>query len=270
METPSEFSDDRPIGVFDSGLGGLSVLGELIRTLPNESFLYLADSAYCPYGSRSAEEVTTRSFLITEHLMLLGAKMVVVACNTATAAAIDALRESYPIPFIGIEPAIKQAALHTASGKVGVLATRNTFQGRLFRETSARYASDTNVFIQPGDGLVEVVEENRIHTPEARQLLQSYILPMLAEGVDQIVLGCTHYPFLIPIIREIVPEHVVIHDPSPAVARQTARVLTENQLESNSQTVLHQAETTGDPDMLTRMIDQLNLPIGSIKGITLG
>ncbi|MFO7723609.1 MAG: glutamate racemase [Bacteroidales bacterium] len=251
-------SDHRPVGVFDSGLGGLSVLLSLYGTLPDESFIYYADSAWCPYGSKSMAEVRERTFRITRFLMDKGAKAIVVACNTATAAAIDDLRASFPIPFIGIEPAIKQAALHTRSGKVGVLATRNTFQGRLFMETSARFANDKDLHIQPGDGLVEIVEEDRIATPEARQLLLSYITPMIEAGVDQIVLGCTHYPFLIPEIRAMVPDDVIIHDPSPAVARQTKHILEDNGLLNKASSHQDLFFTSGD----TRMMEQMLIRLG--------
>ncbi len=253
------------IGVFDSGMGGLSVLQSLLELLPGESFHYFADSAWCPYGNRSTEEIIARADAITTHFLAGGAKLVVVACNTATAEAIDHLRSHYPVPFVGIEPAIKQAAYHTASGKVGVLATRNTIQGRLFRETSARYASGKDIMIQVGEGLVEVVEEGRIETPAAMALLKRYITPMIEAGVDQVVLGCTHYPFLIPAIQRIVPPDVVIHDPSPAVARQTAAVLKSNNLEAVTGTpVLHQAETTGNREQLLGMIQHLGLDISDV------
>lgn len=261
--------DNRPIGVFDSGLGGLSVLDALLQQLPEETFLYLADSAWCPYGDRSIEEIRRRSSLMTEFLIGKGVKAIVVACNTATAAAIDMLRETYPLPFIGIEPAVKQAALHTTSGKVGVLATRNTFQGRLFRETSARYATDKDLYIQVGDGLVEIVEEDRMDSEEAAELLKRYIVPMMEAGVDQIVLGCTHYPFLIPYIKAMVPGHVVIHNPAPAVARQTVRILEEKGLTGHSGTGHTQFFTTGNTLLLDRMVCRLGFSQGKSQQVKL-
>lgn len=255
-------ADNRPVGIFDSGLGGLTVLQSLAEHLPGESFLYLADSAFCPYGDKPVEAVQERTLRITDFLMERGAKTIVVACNTATAAAIDLLRGTYPIPFIGIEPAIKQAALHTLSGKVGVLATRNTFQGKLFQETSARYANDKDVYIQVGEGLVEIVEGDNMDTPESIALIKRYIQPMMEAGVDQIVLGCTHYPFLIPIIRTLVTENVVIHDPSPAVAKHTAHVLHEKGLESLCKNQPDQFFTTGNPLLLESMIQRMNLGSG--------
>lgn len=261
--------DERTIGVFDSGLGGLSVMRNLLEILPDESFLYFADSAWCPYGNRSVGEIAERSVKITEYLLGKGAKLIVVACNTATAAAIDILRSNYHVPFIGIEPAVKQAALHTSSGKVGVLATQNTFQGRLFRETSAKFAAGKDVLIQVMEGLVEVVEEDKIDTPEAVQLLTGYIRPMVEAGVDQIVLGCTHYPFLIPAIRNIVPVNVVIHDPSPAVAKQTAHILKEYKLESSGSKVNHKAVTTGNEKVLKNFINKIGLNIPDCEKIAL-
>jgi glutamate racemase len=256
-------ADNRPVGIFDSGLGGLTVLQSLVSHLPEESFFYLADSAFCPYGDKPVEAVQERTVLITEFLMERGAKAVVVACNTATAAAIDLLRGSYSIPFIGIEPAIKQAALHTLSGKVGVLATRNTFQGKLFQETSAKYANDKDVYIQVGEGLVELVEGDLMNTPESIALINHYIQPMIEAGVDQIVLGCTHYPFLIPVIRSLVPDNVVIHDPSPAVAKHTAHVLQDKGLESVRKLQPHQFFTTGNPLLLKTMIQRMDLGSGN-------
>lgn len=251
------------IGVFDSGLGGLSIQRELIRQLPGESFNYYADSGFCPYGSKPVQEVIDRSVLITEKLISEGADIVVVACNSATAAAIEHLRANYDIPFVGIEPAIKQAAIHTQSGKVGVLATENTFNGKLFKETSAKYAADKNVFIQVGHGLVEIVENGAMREPESVNLIRSYIEPMVKEGVDQIVLGCTHYPFLIDVIKEMVPENLVIHDPAPAVARQTVRLLSEIPGRIIDQSPKYNYFTSGSKDKLEKMLKDINLPISS-------
>jgi glutamate racemase len=252
-----KMADQRPIGVFDSGLGGLSVLKALVEQLPSESFIYFADTHWCPYGNRKPSEVRQRSAAISRYLIGMDCKMIVVACNTATAIAIGQLRRSFNIPFIGIEPAIKQAALHTRSGKVGVLATRNTFRGKLYRNTSARFASDKDVMVQVGDGLVEIVEEGRMHTPEADALLRSYLQPMIAAGVDQIVLGCTHYPFLIPLMKSMVPETVVIHDPAPAVARQTYRVLADLGILSDRKSGDNQYYSSGNPEILNSLSLQL-------------
>jgi glutamate racemase len=250
------------IGVFDSGLGGLSVLRELINQIPNKSFHYYADSGYCPYGNKPVSEVIARSELISQLLIDDGAEIIVVACNSATAAAIEHLRQHFEIPFVGIEPAIKQAALHTESGKVGVLATENTFNGKLFKETTARYASDKNVFIQVGHGLVEIVEEGRINHEESIRLLQSYIKPMLNEGIDQLVLGCTHYPFLIDEIRKMVPESLKIHDPAPAVARQANRLLVNR--EKADDPIEHKYFSSGSLKKLIKLLDESEIPYDSV------
>ena len=224
--------NNNPIGIFDSGLGGLTVWREVRRQLPNEDIIYFADSLNCPYGHKTADEIVRLARNIVDGMLAKGCKLIVVACNTATAAAIDDLRKSYPIPFVGMEPAIKQAALNTRSGRVGVLATKGTFDGRLYKETSRKYARNIDVMVQVGDGLVELVETNEYIGPKAQSLLQKYIAPMLEHGVDQIVLGCTHYPFFKPQIEEMVGVHVTVIDPAPAVARRVNDVLTEQGLQN--------------------------------------
>lgn len=223
-------SSSKPVGVFDSGLGGLSVLLELMKTLPHESFVYFADSGNCPYGPKPAEEIISLSARITSFLLDRNCKAIVVACNTATAAAIDWLRSNYNIPFVGMEPAIKPAALNTKTRSIGVLATAGTFKGRLYIETSRKYASDVNVCYQVGEGLVELVENGKALSDEAEVLLHKYIDPMLECNIDHLVLGCTHYPFFKPLLHKILPAHVEIVDPAPAVARQTLKVLEEKSL----------------------------------------
>ncbi len=223
-------SDSRPIGVFDSGAGGLSVLRELLKDLPYEKFIYFADSANCPYGSKSHSEIIKRSSEIVDFLISNNCKVIVVACNTATAAAIDWLRDNYKFPFIGMEPAIKPAAINSKTKSIGVLATAGTFKGRLYIETSRKYASDVNVCYQVGEGLVELVEKGQYNSPEAKQLLLKYIQPMLDCNIDQLVLGCTHYPFFKPLLKTILPEDVEVIDPAPAVSKQLIRVLDEKNL----------------------------------------
>lgn len=223
-----------PIGVFDSGAGGLSVLSELLKRLPDESFIYFADSANCPYGPKPPERIIELSNCITQFLIDKGCKTVVVACNTATAAAIDFLRKKYNVPFIGMEPAIKPASLNTKTKSIGVLATAGTFKGRLYIETSRKFASDVNVCYQVGEGLVELVESGKANSSESEKLLRKYIEPMLDCNVDHIVLGCTHYPFLRPVLEKIIPKNITIIDPAPAVARQTEKILKENGLLTTS------------------------------------
>lgn len=220
-------SNDAPIGVYDSGLGGLTVWREIRRMLPGESLVYLGDGANCPYGSRPREEVRALADAAVSRLVELGCKMVVVACNTATAAAIDFLREKYAdLPIVGMEPAVKPACLATRSGVVGVLATERSLDGELFRRTAARYGSGIEVLTVPGTGFVELVEGDREDTPEAEATVRAAVEPMLARGADQIVLGCTHYPFLTPVLERVVAGRgVAIVDPSPAVARRVAQLL---------------------------------------------
>ncbi len=225
---------NKPIGVFDSGLGGLSVLSELQKELPYESFIYFADSANCPYGSKSPQEIISLSSKITDFLLSKDCKIIVVACNTATAGAIDWLRKNYSTPFIGMEPAIKPAALNTTTKSIGVLATAGTFKGRLYIETSRKFASDVNVCYQVGEGLVELVEQGKQNTREAEALLKKYIEPMIECNIDQLVLGCTHYPFYKSLLAKILPADVQVIDPAPAVALQTKRILTELSIQNSS------------------------------------
>lgn len=219
--------DNRPIGVYDSGLGGLTVWRELRRALPCESLVYLGDGKNCPYGSRPRAEVCRLADAAVVRLRELGCKMIVVACNTATAAAIEFLRGKYPdMPIVGMEPAVKPACLRTRSRVVGVLATERSLDGDLFRRTAARYGSDIEIVASPGRGFVELVEADREQTPEAEACVRAAVEPMLARGVDQIVLGCTHYPFLTPVLERVVAgRDVAIVDPSAAVARRTGQLL---------------------------------------------
>lgn len=215
------------IGVFDSGVGGLSVLKEIVPLIPSESYIYIADSGYCPYGPKSKEEIIQRAKLITDFLISKGANIIVVACNTATAAAISYLRSNYSIPFIGMEPAIKPAVLNSKSGVVGVLATRGTFKGELYLNTLNKFAFNKKVIEQVGEGLVELVEDNNVNSKQADSLLRSYILPMINAGADKLVLGCTHYPFLIDKIKDISGDRLEIINPAPYVAKHCKEVLDE-------------------------------------------
>jgi len=223
-----------PIGIFDSGVGGLTVWTQVRHLLPHEDFVYLADSKNCPYGSKSQDEIIELSVRNTEFLLKQNCKLIIVACNTATAAAIDYLRKHYIVPFIGMEPATKPAALNTSTGNIGILATRGTFNGRLFKETKKKYARQIKTFIQPGDGLVELVESNQYLTSEALQLLKKYVDPMMDAQVDQIVLGCTHYPFFMPLLKQIAGPSVTIVDPAPAIAIRTQHLLKEFDIENNN------------------------------------
>ena len=248
--------NQQPIGIFDSGLGGTSIWKELHRLLPEESTIYLADSANAPYGERSREEIIALSIKNTELLLERGCKIIVVACNTATTNAIAYLRSHYPVPFIGIEPAIKPAALSTHSGVIGVLATRGTLTSELFAKTSGNFASGIQVVEQMGDGLVPLIEEGKIHTEEMMGLLRKYTAPIIASGIDHLVLGCTHYPYLIDALRSILPPEVRIIDSGQAVARQTKRILEAHSLSSESKGEEVQLEfyTNGDPELLKNFL----------------
>jgi len=254
-----EKMDSRPIGLFDSGVGGLSVLRKAVDLLPHEDILYFADSANCPYGERSLSQVRELSLGITRFLLSRGAKAVVVACNTASAAALHTLRRTFPaVPFVGMVPAVKPASAATRSGKVGVLATPATFQGRLFEDVVSRFATDVEVITQTCPGLVEKIEEGDLSGVETIALLERYISPLLERGVDTLVLGCTHYPFLIPQVREIVGERVRIMDPSLAVARQTRRVLSQaNALKEDGRPGRRIFYTSGDLRRFAQAVDLL-------------
>lgn len=207
-------------GVYDSGVGGLSVWKELVAQMPEQDYVYVADSAHCPYGDKSVDYILERASSVVRFLTEQGAEAVVVACNTATAAAISYLRSHFSIPFVGMEPAVKPAALASRTGVVGVLATANTFKGTLYRDTVMRYASDIRIVEVVGKGLVEAVERGEV--PE--ELIRRYVGQMKEEGADVIVLGCTHFPFLEEAIARAAGPSVRIINPAPAVARQTRRV----------------------------------------------
>lgn len=213
------------VGVYDSGEGGKSVLKELMKLMPWEDFVYYGDKAYCPYGPKSPEFIISRACAVTDFLIEKGCEVIVVACNTATAAAISYLREHYDIPFVGMEPAVKPAVLHSKSGVVGVLATAGTFKGKLYLNTLARFSGNVKVIERIGEGLVETVEKGILDGPEVEKLVRKCINPMLKAGADHIVLGCTHYPFLQPVIERIAGPGVTVVNPAPAVAAQTLRVL---------------------------------------------
>lgn len=246
-----------PIGFFDSGLGGISIWRAVTQLLPAESTLYYADSGHCPYGHRPHAQVRALSHRIVSFLVASGCKLIVVACNTATAAAIDDLRAHYSIPIVGIEPAVKPAALATRTGSIGILATKGTLEGELFQRTRERYAHDIDVHMQVGTGLVDIVEQSRETEPTSVALLRSYIQPMLDHNVDQLVLGCTHYPFLIEQINALTQGRVHIIDPAMAVARQVKRLLDRHRaLAADSHTPLHKFYTSGDPAQLRQFLQR--------------
>jgi len=218
------------IGVFDSGIGGLSVLKEIRKTLPNEALIYFGDQTHVPYGARSLDQVLEFSISITEFLISLGAKMIVVACNTASAAALKDLRIRFPsIPFVGMEPAIKPAVEHSISGAVGVLATPATFQSELYASVIERFAQGVKIYQDTCSGLVQEIEKGHFEENKTKEILEKALNPMLSNKIDVVVLGCTHYPFVIPSIQSIVGPKVQVIDPAPAVARQVKNIF--NQLD---------------------------------------
>jgi glutamate racemase len=221
---------ENPIGVFDSGVGGLSIWQEIITLLPTENTIYLADSKNAPYGQKSKEEIVEFCIKNTELLLDKGCKLIVVACNTATTNAIQYLRSNYNIPFIGIEPAIKPAALQTKTNVVGVLATKGTLTSELFNNTSQKFSNGITIIEQVGEGIVPLIEEGKTESKEMEKLLHLYLDPMLKRNIDYLVLGCSHYPFLIPQITNIVGKNVTIIDSGEAVARQTKAILEKNNL----------------------------------------
>jgi len=246
-----------PIGIFDSGIGGISVLRSIRQLMPNESILYLADQIHVPYGKRSLEEVREFSIEISRFLLKMGAKLVVLACNTASAAALHDLRKNFPeISFVGMDPAVKPAAEISLTRKVGILATSATFQGALYSSVVERFAKDVSLYQQTCQGLVEQIEAGEVASQKTRKILEDALYPMLEKGIDTVVLGCTHYPFVISMIKDIVGEDVRVIDPAPAVARQVDKLLSSSMLKnSGNESFSMKFFTTGNPAEFSR-----NLP----------
>lgn len=247
-----------PIGVFDSGVGGLSVLHDIRAVLPNEHLLYVADSGHVPYGAKSQNYIQTRSVLITHFLLNQGAQAIVIACNTATAAAASLLRTRFDVPIIGMEPAVKPAAAATRSGVVGVLATVGTLKSAQFAGLLARFGSGIEVVTQSCPGLPEQVEAGDLDGALTRDMVTRYTTPLIERGADTIVLGCTHYPFLRPLIADIVGPDVALIDTGAAVARQLQRVLEDRVLLTATTTPGHERFwTSGDLLVAQRVISVL-------------
>lgn len=228
--------NNSPIGIFDSGVGGTSIWREIHKLLPHENTIYLADSKNAPYGAKGKQRITELSIKNTELLLQKGCKLIVVACNTATTNAIQQLRETYDVPFIGIEPAIKPAALQSKSKAIGILATKGTLSSELFHKTTDLYSNGVKIIEQVGEGLVPLIENGHIESPEMENLLKTYLQPMLAANIDYLVLGCSHYPYLIPKLQKMLPEHVTIIDSGIAVAKQTASILEAHHLSAQEET----------------------------------
>lgn len=242
------------VGVLDSGVGGLSVLREIRKTLPGEDVLYVADSAHAPYGDRDSAFIDARVGAIADFLVSRGAKAIVVACNTATGIAVDGLRKRLHLPVVAIEPAVKPAALRTYTGRIGVLATSRTLASDRFRGLVTTHAAGVDVIEEACPGLVERVEAGDFDGPETRRLVAGYLAPLREAGVDVIVLGCTHYPFLVPVIREIAGPGVTIIDPAAAVARELARRIERTGLAAGQTRGGDVFLTTGNPDLVAPVV----------------
>lgn len=246
------------LGIFDSGAGGLSVYRELVKLLPQERYIYFSDNAHCPYGEKDAAYIQDRARAITEILLSLGADLIVVACNTATAAAIQVLRTEYPdVPFIGMEPAVKPAALGTKSGVIGVLATAGTLKGSKYLKTRGRFEDDVRIVEHVGEGFVELVEKGILDGPEAEAVVRTSVQPLLDAGADTLVLGCTHYPFLRSLIEKIAGPSVQVIDPAPAVARQTLRILEERGIPVGNTSFNIDLYSSGETESLRRIFNYL-------------
>lgn len=247
-------TNNNPIGLFDSGIGGTSIWAAIHKLLPYEDTIYLADSKNAPYGLKSKDEIISLSIKNTEFLLEKNAKIIVVACNTATTNAIKELRTLYSVPFIGIEPAIKPAAIHSKTQRIGILATKGTLSSELFNKAVEIY-QDIIIIEQIGYGLVELIEDGKLNSQEMDQLLRSYLEPMIKENIDYLVLGCSHYPYLIPQLKKILPSNIKIIDSGEAVAKQTLNVLNTKSglhLEGKSSNVFY---SNGNPKVLEAILN---------------
>ena len=248
-------TNKNPIGLFDSGIGGTSIWTAIHDLLPNEDTIYLADSKNAPYGQKTKEEIIQLSIKNTEYLLNQNCKIIVVACNTATTNAITELRAQYDIPFIGIEPAIKPAALNSQKHVIGILATQGTLNSKLFHQIAEKF-NDTKIIEQIGHGLVPLIENGDINSPEMDKLLHLYLEPMIAANIDYLVLGCSHYPFLIPQIKKILPKEIKIIDSGEAVARQTKSVLMKkNELTDSKNKAKSIFYSNSDPKVLMAILN---------------
>lgn len=261
---------EAPIGVFDSGVGGLSVLAEIQQLLPNESLLYVADCGHIPYGEKTPEFIRQRCSVMAGFFREQGAKALVLACNTATVAGVADLRRDFPDwPIVGMEPAVKPAAAATRSGVVGVLATTGTLQSAKFAALLDRFATDVRVITQPCPGLVELIESGDLHSSQLRTLLQGYVEPLLASGCDTIILGCTHYPFLKPMLRAMIPADISLIDTGAAVARQLQRLLAERDLLADGPNRPVRFWTSADPAYFKNILPLLGQTAGEVQKFSL-
>jgi glutamate racemase len=259
---------DDPVGVFDSGIGGVSVLLEIQRALPSEDLIYVADSAHAPYGDKPVAEIQERAFHIVERLLEQPVKAVVVACNTATGVAVEALRARWSLPFVAIEPAVKPAAATTRSGIVGVLATRQTIASPRFARLADTWANGARILAQPCPGLVEQIERGELTTAKTRDLVTSFVRPLVDQGADTLVLGCTHYPFVEPVIAAVAGPGVTIINPAAAVARELRRRLADEALLAPATRAgTTSFRTSGFPEQLATMLATLGIESGLVSAL---
>lgn len=261
---------ENPIGIFDSGVGGLSVLREMRALMPQEDILYFGDQGHVPYGPRPMKQIQDFSEGISRFLLTQNAKIIVVACNTASAAALKYLRETFPaVQFVGMEPAVKPAAEKTQTGKVGVLATPATFQGALYASVVERFANGVELFQNTCNGLVQQIELGNLNGDETRKILEDALHPMLEKNIDTVVLGCTHYPFVIPLIKQIVGDKVRVIDPAPSVAKQVKRLVEAGEMANQSeQDGKVRFITSGEADSVKSIIGVLLGIDGEVETVT--
>ena len=252
-------SSSAPLGVFDSGVGGLSVMKEIRWLLPGEDLIYLADTGHSPYGTKPLREIRRRTLEVADFLAAQGVKAIVVACNAACTAGLEQIRAAHPdLLVIGVEPALKPAHGQSKNGKIGVLSTHLTLSGERFAGLVERYGEGNEVYTQPAPGLVELVEAGQTDGPEAAALLNSYLRPLLEQGIDTLVLGCTHYPFLRPLIRQLAGPELTVLDTGAAVAKQTVRVLAERDLlQQRAASGWERFYTSSEPRAVTPVVRQL-------------
>lgn len=259
--------DTRPIGIFDSGIGGLTVLQVAQEALPTERFLYVGDNAHMPYGPRSLAEVRAFSMGIVRGLLAKDCKLIVIACNTASAAALSSLREAYTgVLFVGMEPAVKPAVEHTRTGTVGVIATVATFQSELYASVVERFAHEVEVLHQPCPGLVKQIEAGEFDSPKTEAMLRGWLEPMLERNIDALVLGCTHYPIVRPLIEGIVGPNVRVIDPAPAIARQVKRLLEQEDMTAPADAVGGTTYwTSGDASEFAAMMQRMGMAHSEVR-----
>ena len=262
-------SNKQPIGIFDSGVGGLSVLQQTHQLLAHENFIYVADSAHAPWGAKGDQFIEQRSRVITEHLLEQGAKLIVIACNTATASIIENFRQQYGIPFVGVEPGIKPAIALSKNGNIGIMATQSTLSSQRYKDLIQRFPSTINLHHMPCPGLADQVECCQLDSPETIDLLNKFIQPLLSQGIDTLVLGCTHYSFLRPMIKNIIGESITLIDTSSSIAEQINRILNKNHIEKTDGHGTSRYFTSGDIEnnrmVMSRLLQQNIIELNSLS-----